>query len=72
MKKFDYRGLKCPIPVLKAFKEIKKNPLENNFEFLCDDETAPKDFEDLCSNTNLKFDKFIKKKTYYLISISKN
>ena len=46
MKKFDYRGLKCPIPVLKAFKEIKKKKIENNFEFLCDDKTAPKDFKD--------------------------
>ena len=33
LKEFDYIGLKCPIPVLKAFKEIKKNPLENNFNF---------------------------------------
>ena len=71
MNKFDYRGLKCPIPVLKAFKEIKKNPTEKTYEFKCDDETAPKDFKDLCNNTNLKLSKVIKKDSYYLILVNR-
>ncbi len=71
MNEFDYRGLKCPIPVLKAFKEIKKNPLEKCYKFKCDDETAPKDFKDLCNNTNLQLTEVIKKDTYYLIIIER-
>ena len=47
MKEFNYIGFKCPIPVLKAFKELKNYPKEKNFQFKCDDPTAPKDFEDL-------------------------
>ena len=68
---YDYRGLKCPIPVIKAFKEIKKNPVEQSYTFKCDDETAPKDFKDLCTNIGLKLSKVIKKKSYYLILIER-
>ena len=71
MKDFDYRGLKCPIPVIKAFKEIKSNPKEKSYSFKCDDETAPKDFRDLCYNTGLKLSKIIKEDSYYLIVIER-
>ncbi len=72
MMQFDYRGLKCPIPVLKAFKDIKKNPEIKLYEFICDDKTAPKDFKDLCSNIGLKLSKVIDKKNFYIIIISRN
>ena len=71
MKEFDYRGLKCPIPVLKAFREIKKNPRQKNFKFICDDKTAPKDFKDLCNNTGLKLSRIIKKESYFLILLDR-
>ena len=56
----DFKGLKCPIPVLKAFKIIKKEKEVKEFMFLTDDTSAPKDFKDFCTNTG-----------YILISINK-
>tara|TARA_B100001248_G_scaffold246969_1_gene218017 strand:- start:897 stop:1115 length:219 start_codon:yes stop_codon:yes gene_type:complete len=72
MKEFNYLGLKCPIPVLKAFKELKKNPKVQSFQFKCDDPTAPKDFKDLCKNTGLNFHKVIKEDNYFIIFINRN
>ena len=56
----DFRGLKCPIPVLKAFKIVKEEKDINEFKFLTNDASAPKDFRDFCINTG-----------YILISITK-
>ena len=56
----DFRGLKCPIPVLKAFKIIKEEKPTIQFTFITDDPSAPKDFRDFCVNTG-----------FILISISK-
>ena len=56
----DFRGLKCPIPVLKAFKVIKEEKPTTQFTFITDDQSAPKDFRDFCINTG-----------FILISISK-
>ena len=73
MKSFDYRGLKCPIPVLKAFKIVKSLKKDGNqiFEFLCDDPTAPKDFEDFCRNfKNLSLN-VVSEKKFYRIFIKK-
>ena len=71
MKKFDYIGLKCPIPVLKAFKELKTNPNEKTFMFICDDPTAPKDFKDLCKNTGLILNHIEEKGKNFIITISR-
>ena len=71
MKKSNYIGLKCPIPVLKAFKVIKSHPKETKFEFMCDDPTAVKDFTDLCKNTGLKLNKIINKKSFIIITINR-
>ena len=56
----DLRRLKCPIPVLKAFKTVKEEKGTKEFKFLTDDASAPKDFRDFCTNTG-----------FILISISK-
>ncbi len=66
MIKFDYRGLKCPMPVLKAHKAIKSDKKNTKFEFICDDQSAPDDFKDLCLNANYKllYVKKEKKKKY--------
>ena len=63
MKTYDYRGLKCPIPVLKAYKIFKSLNKSKSYKlsFLCDDESAPRDFTDFCNNTGL-----------VLVSIKKN
>ena len=71
MKSFDYRGLKCPIPVLKAFKIVKSLKKDGNqiLEFLCDDPSAPKDFRDFCSNVGIKFLSSENKDNYIIIKI---
>ena len=60
MRVLDFKGLKCPIPVLKAFKTVKEEKEINEFTFLTDDTSAPKDFRDFCKNTG-----------FILISINK-
>ena len=72
MKEFNYIGLKCPIPVLKAYKELKNNPNTKEFKFSCDDPSAPKDFKDLCKNTGLNYIKEIKKDNYFIIFIRRD
>ena len=52
MKILDLRGLKCPVPVLKAYKAFKKDRSEKGFIFLTDDPSAPKDFKDFYSESN--------------------
>ena len=71
MKEFNYIGSKCPIPVLKAYKDLKQNPKISIFQFKCDDPSAPKDFKDLCKNTSLIFDKVIKKDKYFIIILKR-
>lgn len=71
MKSYSFLGLKCPIPVLKAHKIIKYEKKVTQFEFLCDDSTAPKDFDSLCKNiANLDL-KILKEKDYFRILITK-
>ena len=62
MSMHDFRGLKCPIPVLKAYSIIKKEKNEINFTFLTDDISAPKDFKDFCDNTGHTLVEIKKKK----------
>ena len=71
MTTYDFRGLKCPVPVLKAFKIIKKERKNNFFVFLTDDASAPNDFKDFCKNTGNKITQLKKIDTYYEIIIEK-
>jgi len=71
MIKFDFRGLKCPIPVLKAHKIIKNATNQTLFEFICDDKSAPKDFADLCNNAKYKLSDISKKEDAFIIRIEK-
>ena len=72
MSVHDFKGLKCPIPVLKAFKIIKEKKGTIEFTFLTDDLSAPKDFKDFCNNTGLKLLAVNKIKTYHEIKISRS
>ena len=53
MKTSNFTGLKCPLPVLKAKRVIKKMKTGDKHIFLCDDPASPIDFEHLCENENL-------------------
>ena len=68
---FDFRGLRCPIPVLKAFKIIKEYKENNLFIFLTDDKSAPKDFKDFCINSGHTLINITKKKDHNKIEIKR-
>jgi tRNA 2-thiouridine synthesizing protein A len=47
----DAKGLKCPLPVLKARKALKDVPVGGVLRVLATDPGAPKDFEHFCKTT---------------------
>ena len=53
MNNHDFKGLKCPLPVLKAKRVIKDIKRNEEHTFLCDDPASPIDFKYLCENENL-------------------
>ena len=71
MRVLDFKGLKCPIPVLKAFKIVKEEKEINEFTFLTNDTSAPKDFRDFCKNTGFILISISKKNDYHEIVIKR-
>jgi len=47
----DTKGLKCPLPVLKARKALKEIPAGGMLRVLATDPGAAKDFEHFCRTT---------------------
>ncbi|MGH6932124.1 MAG: sulfurtransferase TusA family protein [Dongiaceae bacterium] len=47
----DAKGLKCPLPVLRARKMMKEVPAGGILEVLATDPGAPKDFAHFCETT---------------------
>ena len=72
MSTHDFRGLKCPIPVLKAFKIIKEEKPTIQFTFITDDPSAPKDFRDFCINTGCILISINKKNDHHEIIIERS
>lgn len=50
----DARGLKCPIPVLKARKAMKALSEGDDLTVFATDPSAPKDFEEFCAATGFE------------------
>ena len=48
MPSFDYRGLKCPLPVLKARRALAQLSTGEVIEFLADDPASPLDMSHFC------------------------
>ena len=44
----DYRGLKCPLPVLKARRTLSELSSGSELEILADDPAAPLDMTHFC------------------------
>ena len=51
----DLTGLKCPLPVLKARRQISQMMAEDRLDVMADDPAAPLDFEHFCSTGNGHF-----------------
>ena len=45
---FDYRGLKCPLPVLKARRALNAYQSGDGIRILADDPAAPLDMKHFC------------------------
>jgi tRNA 2-thiouridine synthesizing protein A len=50
----DAKGLRCPLPVLKARKAIKNLPVGATLRVLATDPGAVKDFEAFCKTTGYR------------------
>jgi tRNA 2-thiouridine synthesizing protein A len=50
----DTKGLKCPLPVLKARKALKDVPAGGILRVLATDAGAVKDFEHFCKTTGCR------------------
>ena len=50
----DARGLRCPLPVLKARKAMKDLPVGATLRVLATDPGAVKDFEAFCKTTGYR------------------
>lgn len=48
---FDYSGLKCPLPVLKARRALKELATGAVISIIADDPAAPLDFTHFCETT---------------------
>lgn len=48
---YDYCGLKCPLPVLKARRALKEASVGARLLILADDPAAPLDFSHFCETT---------------------
>tara|TARA_B110000483_G_scaffold20931_1_gene23565 strand:+ start:183 stop:404 length:222 start_codon:yes stop_codon:yes gene_type:complete len=46
----DFTGLKCPLPVLKAKRELKSLKKGDQVIFISDDPASPIDFSHFCEN----------------------
>tara|TARA_Y100001954_G_C15653082_1_gene523715 strand:- start:528 stop:743 length:216 start_codon:yes stop_codon:yes gene_type:complete len=70
LKKSDFTGLKCPLPILKAKRVIKKMKKGELHQFLSDDPGSLIDFSHLCEVENLELN-FTKNNRIYLFNIRK-
>ena len=74
MKKIllDVKGLRCPIPVLRAQKIVKKLKTGDILEVLTTDPKSIEDFKAFCEVTNCLFQSSNKKKGVFTIFICKS
>jgi len=52
----DARGLKCPLPVLKARRALKALPPGESLEVLATDPAAPRDFQAFAREAGLSIE----------------
>ncbi|MBH71723.1 MAG: hypothetical protein CMI97_04545 [Pelagibacteraceae bacterium] len=71
-KVLNVKGLRCPIPVLKAEKALKNLKTGDILLVLTTDPQAIKDFKAFCEVSNCLFQSFNKTKNVIEISICKS
>ena len=70
IKKYDFTGLKCPLPVLKAKRVLKTLDKGKVVTFISDDPASPIDFSHFSKNEgyNLSIDSSDKGLHYFTLS----
>lgn len=70
-KKVDYMGLKCPLPVLKARRELEKMDKNQILEIIADDPAAKLDFTHFCEVSNYELIKTTESNSKIIVLIKK-
>ena len=69
MRQFDAKGMKCPLPVLKARRLLKEMSAGEQIEIEATDPGAPKDFVHFCETTGHKLVENTERDGVYVIRI---
>jgi tRNA 2-thiouridine synthesizing protein A len=69
MRQFDAKGMKCPLPVLKARRLLKEMAPGEQIEIEATDPGAPKDFVHFCETTGHKLVENTERDGVYVIKI---
>jgi tRNA 2-thiouridine synthesizing protein A len=69
MRQFDAKGMKCPLPVLKARRLLKEMAAGEQIEIEATDPGAPKDFVHFCETTGHKLVESTERDGVYVIKI---
>lgn len=67
----DARGLKCPLPVLRARKALRDVAAGARLDVLATDPAAPRDFRQFCEQTGHAFEHSTEAGGVYTIAIRK-
>lgn len=68
---FDYRGLKCPLPVLKARRALGAHQKGEGIQILADDPAAPLDMMHFCDTEGHQLEACDELEGYFRFTIIK-
>ena len=71
MPSFDYRGLKCPLPVLKARRALAQLASGDTVEILADDPASPLDMSHFCEAEGHQLTRADAESSYFVYHIIK-
>ena len=71
MPSFDYRGLKCPLPVLKARRALAQLVAGDTLEILADDPASPLDMSHFCEAEGHQLVRSDMQESYFIYHIIK-
>ena len=67
----DVKGFTCPIPLLRAKKELKKIAIGETLQVIATDPNTEKDFIRFCSRGKYEISQVIKKEDELIFNIKK-
>ncbi len=68
----DYRGLKCPLPILRLRKALKNNQPGKQFRVLTNDQNSAKDIKTFCKVSGGKIISLEEKNSVFCFHINFN